>query len=73
MKYRAKCKQTTDKERSERLIKGCTVPENGKKKKCLVSIVNDVETFEDSSPPFLLNCSLVIIIIILLIVVNYLK
>ena len=47
--------------------------ENGKKKKCLVSIVNDVETFEDSSPPFLLNCSLAIIIIILLIAVNYLK
>ena len=71
--YRAKCKQTTDKERSDRLIKGCTVPENGKKKKCLVSIVNDVETFEDSSPPFLLNCSLALIIIILLIVVSYLK
>lgn len=71
--YRAKCKQTTDKERSDRLIKGCTIPENGTKKKCLVSIVNDVETFEDSSPPFLLNCSLAIIIIILLITVKYLK
>lgn len=71
--YRASCKQTTDKERSDRLIKGCTVPENGKKKKCLVSIVNDVETFENSTPSFLLNCSLAIIIIILLITVSYLK
>lgn len=71
--YRAKCKQTTDKERSDRLIKGCVVPENGKKKKCLVSIVNDVETFEDSSPSLLLNCSLILIIIFLFILVNNLK
>ena len=45
-KYRANCKQTTDKERRDKLIKGCTIPENGVKKKCLISVVDDVEKFE---------------------------
>ena len=38
--YRAKCKPTSPKERRSRLEKGCVVPKDGKKKRCLIKIIN---------------------------------
>ena len=70
-KYRASCKQTTTGERSDRIINGCVVPENGIKKKCLLSVVADVEHFQD---PNSVNYTMIItssILIILLLI--YLK
>ena len=37
--YRAKCKKTTDVERKERKEKGCVVPEDGIRKRCIIKIV----------------------------------
>lgn len=69
--YRAKCKQTTSQERSERLIKGCVIPENGIKKKCLISVVNDIEYFQESDT---VNYIMIIGgIILLVLIIIYLK
>lgn len=38
--YRAVCTQTTSAERSRRIEKGCVVPKNGRKKRCLIKIVD---------------------------------
>ena len=38
--YRAVCRPTTTKERTKRLEKGCVVPKDGKKKKCIIKIIN---------------------------------
>lgn len=62
--YRAKCKQTSDKERDERLIKGCTVPEKGVKKKCLINVVNDTEHFTDNP-----ECNFTLLIILYLLAI----
>ena len=37
--YRAQCKKTTPTERIENLNKGCVVPMDGKKKKCVIKVV----------------------------------
>lgn len=71
--YRAKCKQTTNKEREERLIKGCTIPENGIKKRCLINIVNDTEHFTDNCDYNFYIIFILYIIAIILILFNVLK
>ena len=38
--YRAQCEKTTRKDRKERKEKGCVIPKDGKKKKCIVKVVN---------------------------------
>ena len=38
--YRAKCKPTSSKERQKKLEKGCVVPKDGRKKRCIIKIVN---------------------------------
>ena len=38
-KYRAQCKKTTSAERIKNLNKGCVIPADGKKKKCVVKVV----------------------------------
>ena len=38
--YRAQCEKTTQKDRRERKEKGCVIPKDGKKKKCIVKVVN---------------------------------
>ena len=38
--YRAQCEKTTRKDRKERKDKGCIIPKDGKKKKCIVKVVN---------------------------------
>ena len=38
--YRAQCEKTTQKDRKERKEKGCVIPKDGKKKKCIVKVVN---------------------------------
>lgn len=38
--YRAKCKPTTNKARLERIEKGCVVPKDGRKKRCVIKIIN---------------------------------
>ena len=37
--YRAECSKTTNKERIKNLNKGCVVPKDGKKKKCVIKVV----------------------------------
>jgi hypothetical protein len=41
--YRAKCKQTTEKERQEKLVKGCTIPQNGIKQRCVINVVKEYQ------------------------------
>ena len=41
--YRAKCKQTTEKERQEKLVKGCTIPQNGIKQRCVIQVVKEYQ------------------------------
>jgi len=38
--YRAKCRPTSPAERKKKLEKGCVVPKDGRKKKCVIKIVN---------------------------------
>ena len=38
--YRAQCTKTTTNERQERLVKGCTIPKDGVRKKCIIQIIN---------------------------------
>ena len=38
--YRADCRQTSKRERENRLAKGCVVPKDGRKKRCLIKIVD---------------------------------
>ena len=38
--YRAQCEKTTRKNRKERKEKGCVIPKDGKKKRCIVKVVN---------------------------------
>lgn len=40
--YRAECKQTTVEDRLENLSLGCTTPANGTRKKCLISVIDDI-------------------------------
>lgn len=73
--YRAKCKQTTEKERNDNLVKGCTIPENGVKKRCLISVVNDNKTnkefFEEKSNLFYIILFICIAIILTIIIVTF--
>jgi hypothetical protein len=59
--YRAKCKQTTDKERNENLVKGCIIPKNGVKQKCIINVVND------NDYDFVIYGGLIIVVIIFII------
>jgi hypothetical protein len=63
-KYRAMCKQTTTKERNEKLIKGCTIPKIGPKQKCLIKIVE--EFGEDSKNIWLYFGILVLVIMVII-------
>lgn len=72
-KYRANCKQTTDKERNDRLIKGCTIPENGVKKKCLISVVDDVENFEGDTNYLYISLSIIAVLFTLYTVLKVMK
>ena len=38
--YRAKCHKTTKKEAEKNASKGCVVPKNGKKRKCVIKIID---------------------------------
>jgi hypothetical protein len=38
--YRAKCHRTTKEEREERLEKGCVVPKDGVRKRCIIKIIS---------------------------------
>ena len=38
--FRAKCKKTTSEERENSLAKGCITPANGKKKRCILKIID---------------------------------
>ena len=38
--YRAQCHRTTKRDRDDRLAKGCIVPKDGIRKKCIIKIIN---------------------------------
>ena len=62
--YRAKCKKTTEEEREENLKKGCVVPADGKKKKCLVKVVK----VDKSNKEDILKIIIVMLIITLILI-----
>lgn len=61
-KYRAKCKQSF----SETEVKGCVVPQDGVKKFCKLSVVDEKEFFTNSDINYCLIFLLVVIVIILI-------
>ena len=77
--YRAACKQTTDQDRSNSLIKGCTIPQTGIKKKCKILVVSDDDKagkFDNYYYSILVGLCLVVgvvIIWLILVVLNNLK
>lgn len=72
--YRAKCSKTTEFERQQMLSKGCIIPEDGVKKKCLISVVKESEYFEEKfESPCYFILILLYILVITLIIYNLLK
>lgn len=61
-KYRAKCKQSF----SETEVKGCVVPQDGVKKFCKLSVVDEKEFFTNSDINYCLIFLLAVIVIILI-------
>ena len=62
--YRAQCKKTTSAERIKNLNKGCVVPADGKKKKCVVKVV---KLNENKLYKIILISSIIISVIIIFI------
>tara|TARA_E500000178_G_C16870341_1_gene684075 strand:+ start:91 stop:672 length:582 start_codon:yes stop_codon:yes gene_type:complete len=76
--YRAACKQTTDQDRSNSLIKGCTIPQTGIKKKCKILVVSDDDKAGKFDNYYSILAGLclvvgVVIIWLILVVLNNLK
>ena len=68
--YRAQCTKTTPEQREKNLNKGCVIPADGKKKRCVIKVV------KTDYKKIIIKCTIICVIIfcaILLIYVNYLK
>lgn len=51
--YRAKCKKTPDEEAAEQKMKGCVIPADGTRRKCVINVISnkrlDQDTFDQYS------------------------